>query len=136
MSKKILVLPVVAVVTIIIVALAVKVSMEVDTKSNNLEPNQNTVSITMSSSRPGCDSNNNCYVPATITVNSGESVVWVNDDSAFHTVTSGYYDIPDGAFDSGQLDPGQKFLYIFEEKGESHYYCRLHPWMEGQVIVR
>jgi plastocyanin len=136
MSKKILILPVVAVVAIIIIALAVKVSLEDDIKNSNPQPNQNTVSITMSSSRPGCNSSNSCYVPAIITINMGESIVWVNDDSAFHTVTSGYYDTPDGVFDSGQLDPAQKFSHTFEEKGESHYYCRLHPWMEGQVIVR
>jgi plastocyanin len=75
-------------------------------------------------------------VPPEIVIYQGETVTWINDDSAFHTVTSGFYDESDGAFDSGQLDPAQIFSHKFEEGGFYDYYCRLHPWMDGQVIVR
>jgi plastocyanin len=94
-----------------------------------------TVSITISSSRPGCESTDTCYVPPKTSIVLGETVTWKNDDSAFHTVTSGYYGKNDDLFDSGHLDATQKFSHTFTEKGKFHYFCKLHPWMEGTVIV-
>ena len=86
-------------------------------------------------SRPGCEETDTCYIPSIITIKKGESVTWLNEDSAFHSVTSGFYDAPDGLFDSGHLDPYQLFSFTFDETGIYDYYCTLHPWMEGQVIV-
>ena len=128
----------VAAVTISVLAgVMVGISLESNvTESNDTVTDQYLVLITVSSSRPGCEDVDRCYVPSEITVSSGEAVTWVNDDSAFHTVTSGHYDAYDGVFDSGQLDPAEKFLYIFDEAGAFHYYCKLHPWMEGNVVVR
>ena len=42
---------------------------------------------------------------------------------------------PDGIFDSGQFMPGESWSYTFEETGTFTYYCIIHPWMEGIVIV-
>ncbi|MFB5622277.1 MAG: plastocyanin/azurin family copper-binding protein [Candidatus Nitrosomaritimum yanchengensis] len=86
-------------------------------------------------SRPGCEKTNHCYVPSEIMITKGESVTWVNEDAAFHSVTSGFYNAPTGLFDSGYLDPYQSFSFTFDETGTYDYYCTLHPWMEGQVIV-
>lgn len=94
------------------------------------------VVIPMSASRPGCDETNWCYSPSDITTSIGKTITWVNEDSGLHTITSGYYDKPDGMFDSGHIDPGKTFSYKFEKSGDFHYYCRLHPWMEGTVIVQ
>jgi plastocyanin len=86
-------------------------------------------------SRPGCEETNRCYVPSSITTNPGKQVTWVNEDSAFHSVTSGFYDAPTNLFDSGYLDPFESFTVTFEESGTYDYFCTLHPWMNGQVIV-
>ena len=86
-------------------------------------------------SRPGCELTDSCYVPSVITINQGEQVTWSNDDVAFHSVTSGEYDAPTGLFDSGHLDPGEKFSVSFDQKGQYVYFCTLHPWMKGKVIV-
>jgi plastocyanin len=86
-------------------------------------------------SRPGCEETNRCYVPSSITTNPGKQVTWVNEDSAFHSVTSGFYDTPTNLFDSGYLDPFESFTVTFEESGTYDYFCTLHPWMNGQVIV-
>lgn len=94
------------------------------------------VVIPMSASRPGCDKTDWCYTPSEITVDVGKTVTWLNDDSGLHTVTSGYYDTPDGMFDSGHIDPETTFSYAFEKAGSFHYFCNLHPWMEGTVIVK
>ena len=86
-------------------------------------------------SRPGCEETDVCYIPSKIVINKGDSVTWLNEDSAFHSVTSGFYDSPTGLFDSGYLDPYQSFSFTFEKTGLYDYYCTLHPWMDGQVMV-
>ncbi len=86
-------------------------------------------------SRPGCEKINSCYIPSKIVIKQGNSVTWVNEDVAFHSVTSGYYDEPSKIFDSGYLDPEESFTFVFENIGIYDYFCTLHPWMKGQVIV-
>ena len=86
-------------------------------------------------SRPGCEVNNNCYVPSLIVIEKGKQVTWVNEDSAFHSVTSGFYTVPTELFDSGYLDPFESYTLTFDEVGTYDYFCILHPWMKGQVIV-
>lgn len=86
-------------------------------------------------SRPGCEENDLCYIPSQIIIQKGNSVIWTNEDSAFHSVTSGFYDDPSDLFDSGYLDPFQSFSFVFEDTGVYDYYCTLHPWMYGKVIV-
>ena len=86
-------------------------------------------------SRPGCEVNDNCYVPSLIVIEKGKQVTWVNEDSAFHSVTSGFYTAPTELFDSGYLDPFESYTVTFDEIGTYDYFCTLHPWMKGQVIV-
>ena len=38
-------------------------------------------------------------------------------------------------FDSGHMDPFDVYVLTFDEEGTFDYFCTLHPWMEGQVIV-
>ena len=86
-------------------------------------------------SRPGCEIDDRCYVPSLILTKKGNSVTWVNEDSAFHSVTSGFYGSPTELFDSGHLDPFESFVFTFDEVGDYDYFCTLHPWMKGQVTV-
>ncbi len=66
----------------------------------------------------------------------GDTIVWSNADTAFHTVTSGSEaDGLDGLFDSKEFAPGKSFKYKFSEIGHYPYYCTLHPWMTGTIIV-
>jgi len=87
-------------------------------------------------SRPGCEQNDRCYIPSLIVIEKGKQVTWVNEDSAFHSVTSGFYDSPTDLFDSGHLDPFESYTLTFDEVGTYDYFCTLHPWMKGQVIVK
>lgn len=79
------------------------------------------------------------YDPPVIRVAVGTTVTWVNRDRVVHTVTSGRSDgrvgTPDGRFDSGDLEPGDRFSVTFDEPGTFTYYCVPHPWMRGTVIV-
>jgi nitrite reductase (NO-forming) len=81
----------------------------------------------------------NAYSPSPITVAAGTTVTWQNGDIVFHTVTSGTSTgsagTPDGAFDSGEIEPGESFSVAFDEPGTFDYYCVPHPWMVGSVIV-
>lgn len=70
------------------------------------------------------------YSPNPVKVNVGETVTWVNDDSAVHTATSS-----DGTFDSNILRSRQTFSYTFDKEGEYPYSCTLHPNMVGIVLV-
>jgi len=66
----------------------------------------------------------------------GDTIIWSNADTAFHTVTSGSEtDGLDGLFDSKEFAPGKSFTYKFSEIGHYPYYCTLHPWMMGTIIV-
>ena len=93
------------------------------------------VIIPMKVSRPGCDIEDICYIPSNIVVEKGKPVTWLNEDSSFHSVTSGFYPEPSGLFDSGHLDPYQSYTLSFDEFGTYDYFCTLHPWMKAQVIV-
>ena len=93
------------------------------------------VIIPIKVSRPGCDVEDICYIPSSIVVEKGKSVTWLNEDSSFHSVTSGFYPEPSGLFDSGHLDPYQSYTLSFDEIGTYDYFCTLHPWMFAQVIV-
>ena len=86
-------------------------------------------------SRPGCEETDTCYIPTTITVETEGDVTWVNEDSAFHSVTSGSYDAPTELFDSGYMDPYESYTVTFDQAGTFDYFCTLHPWMKGQVVV-
>ncbi len=82
-----------------------------------------------------------CYVPLTATVDVGGVVTMTNTDpTGVHTFTSGTVDgfapSPDGTFDTGVLMSGDAFEWIPESTGEQPYYCMLHTWMIGTIIVQ
>ena len=84
----------------------------------------------------GCERTDECYVPAELTVGVGDTVSWVNVDSAAHTVTSGTIEQgPDGRFDSSLLMSDRTYSFTFDASGDYDYYCIVHPWMVGKVIV-
>ena len=67
---------------------------------------------------------------------SGDTIVWKNADVAAHTVTSGTaVDGPDDIFDSGLFGPGKSFTQSFPDEGTFPYFCLIHPWMDGEIIV-
>ena len=73
------------------------------------------------------------FVPATVTVDPGTTIEWVNNGTGIHTVTD-----DEGAWDSGSLSPGEKYSRQFTRKGTFSYYCIPHRsmGMVGTIIVR
>jgi plastocyanin len=41
----------------------------------------------------------------------------------------------DGSFDSGVLDAGARFSFVFDKPGMFSYACAIHPSMRGTVRV-
>ncbi|MGQ0632244.1 MAG: cupredoxin domain-containing protein [Sporichthyaceae bacterium] len=67
-----------------------------------------------------------------LTIKLGESITWLNNDAAPHTVTTTTAPV---AFDSGVFEQGQRFTYKFTTPGTYDFYCAVHPEMIGQVVV-
>ncbi len=94
------------------------------------------VSIPAGTSVPGCEETNKCFIPSSVSIMKGDTVVWSNDDSAAHTVTSGSpADGPSGMFDSSLLIGGKSFEHTFDSSGSVDYFCMVHPWMTGSIQV-
>lgn len=74
---------------------------------------------------------NFAFAPTPLTVKKGTTVIWTNDDSAPHTVTS----VSGGPLNSGTLSTGNTFSFVFSQAGSFDYFCTIHPTMKGRVIV-
>jgi len=94
------------------------------------------IDMAVGSSVPGCEEMNMCYMPPMATLDVGGEVIWHNIDTAAHTVTAGTpQDGPSGAFDSSLVMADASFSHTFEEAGSFDYFCMVHPWMQGMVMV-
>jgi plastocyanin len=69
-------------------------------------------------------------VPAKVSVVVGTSVAFVNDDDEAHTVSG-----VNKSFESGGLDTGDRWSHRFLVSGSYAYFCALHPYMKGVVVV-
>jgi len=88
------------------------------------------------------------YNPNVITVTPGTTVQWLNVDAVDHDVTSGKSitgrksrglkktKFPDGRFSSGLFGKNKIFSNTFDERGVYSYYCNIHPFMTGKVMVK
>lgn len=122
------------------------VSMVSDKKTvltkGGVQPNVNHIPAVYADIVPGAlYKSNDAYSPNPLRIPAGTTVVWTNNDTTIHTVTSGNpTDGPDGQFGGTTDNPtlifaNGKFQYTFETEGEFMYYCTLHPQMMGKVIV-
>jgi plastocyanin len=97
---------------------------------------------------PGSSSPNNSkfFVPNLLNVSAGTTVTWTNGDltlyksfevEQLHTVTSGSLERGNIGmdFDSGFLAEGKTFQHTFNSTGTFDYFCTIHPFMTGKVIV-
>ena len=74
------------------------------------------------------------FVPAQLTVDAGDTIVWTNSDVLPHTVTSG---IPSPAsFDSKEIAAKATWSLTVSAAGDYAYNCSYHPTMHGQLTVR
>jgi len=87
---------------------------------------------------PGCeDEPEGCWFPNTATVDVGEVVIFSNTDNAAHTWTAGSpSDGPSDVFDTSLLTIDATYEWIPDTAGEFPYFCMVHPWMQGTIIVQ
>ena len=97
-----------------------------------------TIEPAAGSGAPGCEETaEGCYIPSTATVDVGGVVIMTNTDSAAHTYTSGTPDGgPDGVFDTSLLMVDGSYEWTPTTVGEQPYFCMVHPWMQGLIIVQ
>ena len=111
-----------------------KENMAVDEQAK--ESTTHTVDIPAGTSVPGCEEDDSCFLPEEIIISAGDTVSWINEDTAAHTVTGGSLaDGPSGVFDSSLVMAGASFEFTFDDAGSYDYFCLVHPWMEGGVLV-
>ena len=81
---------------------------------------------------------NKYYDPSPANVAVGTTVTWTNDDATLHTVYSGLPSDPQQGqlFQSDFMTKGKTFTHTFDTAGTFDYYCTLHPFMIGQVVVK
>jgi len=96
-----------------------------------------TVTNAPGSSAPGCEETaDGCFIPSPVTIDMGGTVTWENNDTAAHTATGGSAtEGPSGVFDSSLIMAGSSFSHTFEDAVTFDYFCMVHPWMVGTVIV-
>ena len=79
-----------------------------------------------------------CFIPAVAIVDVDGKVIFSNTDSDKHTFSSGTIsdDIIGTVFDSGLVLPGEEEYWFPYTIGEFPYFCLIHPWMNGLIIVQ
>ncbi len=110
--------------------------MMMETEEEPAGPTTHIVDMPAGTSVPGCEETNECYIPADVTINAGDTVEWTNSDTAAHTVTGGTpADGPSGVFDSSLVMANASYSFTFDDAGTYDYFCMVHPWMVGIVTV-
>lgn len=71
------------------------------------------------------------YDPADLVIKKGTTVVWTNKDKTVHTVSS-----TKSVFDSGVIQPGDKFSHTFDKPGSFLYNCSINTSMSAEVLVQ
>lgn len=71
------------------------------------------------------------FTSSTLTVKAGDTVVWTQQDSVPHTVTSD----TGSELGSPTLSVGQTYSHTFTTKGTFTYHCTPHPRMKATVVV-
>ncbi|MDE1765381.1 MAG: cupredoxin domain-containing protein [Thaumarchaeota archaeon] len=81
-----------------------------------------------------------CFNPQVVNANVGDTVTWTNADTVPHTAT--YYDGNESdtsvgtIWDSSMIKVGSTYTTpAFTKAGTYPYFCEVHPWMTGQIIV-
>ncbi len=98
-----------------------------------------TVTPAPGSGAPGCEETaEGCFIPKEATVDVGGKVIFSNTDTAAHTFTSGAAtdETPGEVFNSSLVMAGSSYEWTPTTAGEVPYFCMVHPWMTGLIVVQ
>ena len=87
--------------------------------------------VKAAASSAGIQIDNFHYLPPMLVVAPGTTVTWKNDDDSPHSVRE-----KDGKFKSSALDTDETFSQTFTAPGEYEYFCSIHPYMTGKIVVK
>jgi plastocyanin len=68
------------------------------------------------------------FVPSSVDVKPGDTVVFINRDITPHTATA-----VDGSWTTGDIASGQSVKIVMPERGSGGYFCRYHPAMKATL---
>jgi plastocyanin len=74
---------------------------------------------------------NFAFAPPDLTIAAGTTVTWKNDDGEVHKVQDDHK-----RFSSAALDTDDSFSHTFATPGVYHYFCSIHPYMVGKIVVK
>jgi plastocyanin len=82
----------------------------------------------------------NMFMPDTIKVSTGSSIIWSNNSNLPHNIVGTYKKTADGswvAVDSGFIQPNESWRYNFKDPGVFEYICTFHSTdgMKGTILV-
>lgn len=86
---------------------------------------------TVSSNQAAVSISGFAFSPQTLTIAKGTTVIWTNNDSPTHTVTS-----DTGVWDSSNLSTGKSFSFTFNQVGTFAYHCNIHSSMTAKIVVQ
>ena len=95
----------------------------------------NTILMLNGNTNIGCEATYSCYDPFIAQINVRDTVIWKNLDVFLHTVTSTHPNDSFKFFDSGGMQGEISFSHQFLFEGTYDYFCTVHPWMQGKIIV-
>lgn len=70
------------------------------------------------------------FGPREVTVTVGDTVVWRNADIVRHNA------VRREVFDTGELQPGERYAWVPTDTGTYRYQCTIHERMRGRLSVR
>jgi len=110
--------------------------------TNHLAYAQITQTITISSGAGSggpsgqCVITNSCFNPKVMHISPDDTISWKNNDNVVHTVTSGHLtDVQAGTLFDDSILPGNMASVTFRDSGIVDYFCKIHPWLIGQVVI-
>jgi plastocyanin len=74
---------------------------------------------------------NFAFAPPDLSIAAGTTVTWKNDDGEVHKVQDDHK-----RFSSAALDTDDSFSHTFATPGVYHYFCSIHPYMVGKIVVK
>jgi plastocyanin len=70
------------------------------------------------------------FIPESLEVAPGDTIIWSNKDFVPHTVTAGK------SIESGTIEANVSWKYVAKQKGRFDYLCRFHPGMRATLVVK
>ena len=70
------------------------------------------------------------FIPDTLTVRPGDTIIWTNEDFVPHTATA-----DDKSWDTGKIAKNESASILVSDDFRPTYFCRFHPNMKASLEV-